>query len=322
MPIYSTDGPEGQGNLRRAGEALRRGELVAFPTETVYGLGANALDDTAVARIFAAKGRPSYNPLIVHVADAMAAKKLVASWPPEAVRLAKTFWPGPLSLVLPRQGIVAARVSAGLSTVAVRVPAHPVAQALLRAAAVPLAAPSANRFTELSPTRAAHVENALGDRVTMILDGGACDVGIESTVVDLSGNTPVLLRAGTISKAELEAVIGPIREAPPIDANAPRASPGMVPRHYAPRARLHCFQDIVEVTATAKSGAVLRSAALAVRFAEVLVLPDEALGFARGLYNALHTLDAVGCTDIWVQDVPDNAEWRGIRDRLARASHD
>lgn len=322
MPIFSCDGPQGEAVLQRAGEALRRGELVAFPTETVYGLGANALDDAAVARIFAAKGRPSFNPLIVHVADAAAARELVTAWPEAAARLAAAFWPGPLSLVLPRKDAVAARVSAGLDTVAVRAPAHPVAQALLRAAGVPLAAPSANRFTELSPTRAAHVEAALGDRVAMILDGGACTVGIESTVLDLSGPAPVLLRPGTLSKAELERAIGPIGEAAPVtDAEGPRASPGMVARHYAPRARLHFFGAGSAIRPAAHSGAVLWREDATGRCAEEILLPADAAGYARGLYDALHTLDAVGCTDIWIEDVPAGPDWRGVRDRLSRAGH-
>jgi L-threonylcarbamoyladenylate synthase len=307
--------------LERAGEALRRGELVAFPTETVYGQGANALDDEAVARIFAAKGRPSFNPLIVHVLDGAAAQELVTQWPDAAQKLTARFWPGPLSLVVPRRAIVPPRVCAGLDTVAVRAPAHPVARALLKAAGVPLAAPSANRFTELSPTRAAHVEAALGDRVSMILDGGACEVGIESTVLDLSGKAPVLLRPGTISKTELEAIIGSIADASTPSTDAPRASPGMVARHYAPRARLHLFTPGEPVEKRGRTGAILRDTPRAAEFDESIVLPRDAIGYARGLYDALHSLDAAGCDEVWIENVPDGEEWRGVRDRLARATH-
>ncbi|HEY0970121.1 MAG TPA: L-threonylcarbamoyladenylate synthase, partial [Gemmatimonadales bacterium] len=196
--------------LAHAASVLRRGGLVAFPTETVYGLGANALDSDAVARIYAAKGRPSFNPLIVHVADATAARTLATAWPEAAERLAAAFWPGPLTMVLPKQPRVTDLVTAGLPSVALRVPAHPVALALLRAAGIPIAAPSANRYTELSPTSAAHVERGLGDRVELILDAGPTRVGIESTVVDLTGERPVMLRPGIISADALAAVVGPL----------------------------------------------------------------------------------------------------------------
>ncbi|HEX5520066.1 MAG TPA: L-threonylcarbamoyladenylate synthase, partial [Longimicrobiaceae bacterium] len=214
--------------LARAAAVLRRGGLVAFPTETVYGLGANALDADAVRRIFAAKGRPSYNPLIAHVAGAAAARELVTAWPDAAEQLAAAFWPGPLTLVLPKRAIVPDVVTAGLDTVAVRVPAHPVAHALLAAAGLPVAAPSANRFTQLSPTTAAHVERALGDRVDLILDGGPTTVGIESTVIDLSGERPVLLRPGSIALDALERIVGPLERPAASAAEAPRPSPGML----------------------------------------------------------------------------------------------
>ena len=199
--------------LRVAAVALRHGGLVAFPTETVYGLGAHALDEAAVARIYAAKGRPSYNPLIVHVTDAEAAKALVADWPTNAALLARAFWPGPLTLVLPKRGIVPDAITAGLPSVAVRVPAHPVALALLREARIPIAAPSANRCTELSPTTAAHVVESLGDVVDLIVDGGPTTVGIESTVVDLSGPAPRVLRPGMISAAQIAEVVGRVDDA-------------------------------------------------------------------------------------------------------------
>jgi L-threonylcarbamoyladenylate synthase len=218
---------------------VRAGGLVAFPTETVYGLGADALDPAAVRRIFEAKGRPAFNPVIVHVADIEHAKRLTRRWPATATRLANHFWPGPLTLVLPKDISVPDIVTAGLDAVGIRVPAHPVALALIRAADIPVAAPSANRFTQLSPTTADHVAQALGDRVDILLDSGPAQVGIESTVVDLTGAVPRLLRPGMLSRAQLEAVVGPLRQddAEP-SGDAPRLSPGQVERHYAPRAAL------------------------------------------------------------------------------------
>src|SRR5581483_10612849 len=226
--------------MTRAAEALRGGGLVAFPTETVYGLGANALDAEAVARIFAAKGRPANNPLIVHVPDVAAARELVTDWPETAERLAERFWPGPLTLALPRRETIPDIVTAGGPTVAVRVPAHPVALALFRAAGVPVAAPSANRSGYLSPTRAEHVLAGLDGRIEMVLDAGPVPGGIESTVLDLTGDPPRLLRPGLVSPAELEAVIGPIRtaEPAPTGGDRPLPSPGMLSRHYAPRTPL------------------------------------------------------------------------------------
>jgi len=232
--------------IARAVGVLRAGGLVAFPTETVYGLGANALDADAVARIYAAKGRPAWNPVIAHVDGVSAARALTTSWPAAAQRLAHAFWPGPLTLVLPRAPHVPAIVSAGLDAVAVRVPSHPVALALLTAAGFPIAAPSANRFTQLSPTTAQHVVASLGNRVELVLDGGPSDVGIESTVCDLTGPVPTLLRPGMITRAQLERVLGRAvhvasqeialsLDGPGADDPAPR-SPGMAERHYAPRA--------------------------------------------------------------------------------------
>ena len=200
---------------------LRGGGLAAFPTETVYGLGANALDAAAVARIFAAKGRPANNPLIVHLADAAQVREIAADWPESASRLAERFWPGPLTLVLPRRDIVPDIVTARGPTVAVRVPAHPVAQALLRAAALPLAAPSANRSTELSPTRAEHVLRGLEGRIDLLLDGGPTAGGIESTVLDVTIMPPRLLRPGLIGVAQLEAVIGPLMRVLPRRSGSP-----------------------------------------------------------------------------------------------------
>jgi len=317
--------------IARAAAIVRSGGLVAFPTETVYGLGANALDQAAVVRIYQAKGRPAFNPLIAHVHDATAARQLVRDWPLAADRLARLFWPGPLTLVLPRTAIVPDVVTAGQDTVAVRIPAHPVALARLRAAGLPIAAPSADRFTELSPTRAAHVERALGDRVDLILDGGATTVGIESTVVDLSGSEPVLLRPGHISAAQLREVLGSlvIPEKDP-EGSAPRPAPGMLERHYAPRAELRPFAATEreaaarlagELTSQGRIVGALLLGPFPAPVAHPIPMPADAAGYARELYAALHALDARQCDVVFVEE-PDSAadEWAAIRDRLHRGA--
>lgn len=314
--------------LAPAAETLRRGGLVAFPTETVYGLGAHALDPAAVARIYAAKGRPGYNPLIVHVADVDAARALAGAWPAEADALAAAFWPGPLTLVLPKDTSVPDSVTAGLPSVALRVPAHPVAHALLRAAGVPVAAPSANRSTEVSPTTARHVARSLGDRVDVIVDGGPCPVGIESTVISLAGPVPTLLRPGTISVDDLRPVIGEVA-LPSADphATAARPSPGMMDRHYAPRAELRLFNDPARLPSDAANG---RTAALVMPDGraraelpsgmDVMEMPADPVLYAARLYSLLHELDDGGYARVWVQQPPDAPAWAGVRDRLRRAS--
>jgi L-threonylcarbamoyladenylate synthase len=316
-----------------AARVLRAGGLVAFPTETVYGLGAHALDAAAVQRIFAAKGRPSFNPLIAHVADVDGARALVRDWPEAAERLARAFWPGPLTFVLPKRAHVPDVLTAGLPAVAVRVPAHPVALALLRAADLPIAAPSANRFTELSPTAARHVAKALGDRVDVILDGGPTSVGIESTVVDLTGARPVLLRPGTVSASAIAEVLGamPDRPAAPIAGDAPRPAPGMVERHYAPRAAVWLFdpseRDAVAARLAREAGGARVGALLLAPWsaspapAMPVPMPDDPAGYAQRLYAALHELDDAECTIALVERPPDTPAWQGVRDRLARAAH-
>lgn len=315
--------------IDEAAAVLRRGGLVAFPTETVYGLGANALDAAAVAGIFAAKGRPSYNPLIVHVADEGAARALAREWPDIASRLARAFWPGPLTLVLRKREFIPDAVTAGLDSVALRVPAHPVALALLRAAQVPLAAPSANRSTELSPTTAQHVARSLGDRVELVLDGGPTSVGIESTVVDLRGTRPTILRPGVIGARELEPVIGGLGNREETRGEAPRPSPGMLDRHYAPRARLVLFAkadaeraaaEIHRVHAEGEQvGAVVISAELP-GVTDVLRMSHQPTEYAQRLYAALHELDERGVGVVFVERVPNGDEWDGVRDRLERAT--
>lgn len=322
--------------IRDAAQRLRAGELVAFPTETVYGLGSHALDANAVARIFAAKGRPAWNPVIVHVADVDSARALVTRWPVAAERLAITSWPGPLTLVMPRAAHVPDVVTGGADTVAVRIPSHPVALALLREAGIPIAAPSANRFTQLSPTRAEHVVSALGDRVDLILDGGPCDVGIESTVVDCTGETPVVLRTGLLDADTLAARLGaPVEVAARrvVADDALRASPGMVERHYAPRAEvwLATRADRAEIasglharrlaTPTVRVGAIARGTGWAPPDADVVErLPDDPAGYARGLYAALHAFDAAGCDIVVVDAPPSDGPWAGVHDRLTRAT--
>lgn len=326
----SADAPD-ESVIGRAADVIRRGGLVAFPTETVYGLGADALDERAVARIFEAKGRPSYNPLITHVPDLSAARRLSRTWPALADRLGEAFWPGPLTLIVPKADTIPDIVTAGLDSVGVRVPAHPVALALLRAADTPLAAPSANRFTEVSPTTAAHVERGLGDRVEMILDGGPTAVGIESTVLDLTGPRPVLLRPGSISLDALEAVAGPIERSGAVEGEAPRRSPGMVDKHYAPRGELVVFprarREEMRTAVDAAKGRGLVVGGLLLDTAppgldQVMMMPSDAAGYARELYAALHRLDGEGCDLIVVDDVPADPEWAGIRDRLQRAARD
>lgn len=309
-----------------AGGILAHGGLVAFPTETVYGLGANALDPAAVRRIFEAKGRPAWNPLIVHVAEVAQARALAAHWPEAAERLATAFWPGPLSLVVPRGPRVPDIVTGGLEAVALRMPAHPVALAIIRSAGVPIAAPSANRFTELSPTTADHVVQGLDGRIDAVVDGGATTVGIESTVVDLTTAVPTILRPGMITRAQMEAVLGvPMAmQDEAVEDGAPRVSPGMVARHYAPRGRVQL------VAAKAIAAAIEGARALGQRVGTLLYaapdngdvcvrLPQDAAGYALGLYDALHQLDAAGADVIVIEMVPDDPAWDGIRDRLQRA---
>ncbi|MQA92077.1 MAG: threonylcarbamoyl-AMP synthase [Gemmatimonas sp.] len=317
--------------IAHAARILRSGGLVAFPTETVYGLGANALDPEAVGRIFTAKGRPSFNPLIVHCADLASARALAAKWPPEAERLGRTFWPGPLTLVVPKRGRVPAIVTSGRSTVALRVPRHPVAAALLTEAGVPIAAPSANPSAQLSPTRAEHVLKALGGRVDLVLDAGEAPVGIESTVVDLSETDPVLLRPGMVDASQLEEVLGRELLTPVAPSGeGARPSPGMLDRHYAPRARLVLLgadgaDRLAGETRKAKAaGKIVGALLLDVQpdpWIDVLVrMPFDPDAYARVLYDTLHRLDDTGCEVVFVESVPGDGRWAAVRDRLARAA--
>jgi L-threonylcarbamoyladenylate synthase len=293
--------------LERAAEIIRSGGLVAFPTETVYGLGANALDTDAVARIYEAKGRPFASPLIVHVLDEVAARALASEWPKQAQQLAQRFWPGPLTLVLRKAETVPDLVTAGLDSVGIRVPANPVALALIRAAGVPIAAPSANLFTHLSPTTAQHVESGLGTRVDMILDGGATTVGIESTVVSLRRTPPSILRPGMISQSELQAATGIAwqREVDRTRISDGAESPGQQPRHYAPRTPFYVLGPGMD----RPSGR-----------GRIIELPADRESYAHQLYAELHRADQQGWDWIAVLRPPDTAEWSGILDRLKRAA--
>lgn len=301
--------------IARAAALLRAGELVAFPTETVYGLGANALDPAAVDRIFAAKGRPETSPLIVHVASVEMARELALEWSDKAERLAREFWPGPLTLVVRKRPEIPDRVTAGLDTVGLRMPSHPVALELIRAAGVPVAAPSANRFGELSPTTAEHVRSGLGDAVVMVLDGGPATVGIESTVLSLAGAEAILLRPGMVSQADIEAEIGTV-----VVAGAPtggsHASPGLHPRHYSPRTPM-LLVDQGRVPESGR-GALLWNRESGVA-AKTVRMPDHPDAYAAALYATLHALDGEGWDWIAVERPPDEPRWAAVLDRLTRA---
>lgn len=302
--------------LGLAAALIRAGELVAFPTETVYGLGANALDPSAIEKIYAAKGRPAGSPLIVHVDSIPMARGLVREWPERAELLARRFWPGPLTLVLPKQPRVPDRLTAGLDTVGIRMPAHPIALALIREAGLPIAAPSANRFTELSPTTAQHVRETMGDRVAMVLDGGRTTVGIESTVLSLAGPGAVLLRPGMVTQPEIEAIIGPVcvsRTA----VGAPHSSPGMHPRHYSPRTPLVLVEGGQLPSSGLGAYLWIRRTADAAR---VIRMPDQPRAYAAVLYETLHQADAQGWDWIAVEKPPRESPWAAIRDRLERAA--
>jgi L-threonylcarbamoyladenylate synthase len=313
---------------RRAGEiaaavaALRRGELVGLPTETVYGLAADAANPAAVARIFALKGRPADHPLIVHLDSAAQLAQWCAHVPAQAEALAAAFWPGPLTMILPRAAWVPDAVTGGQDTVGLRCPAHPLALAVLQAFGGGLAAPSANRFGRISPTRAAHVRDEFGDRLPIVLDGGDCAIGIESTIVDLSGAVPRILRPGRISRTAIEGVIGLVRAGG--DASSPRAS-GTLEAHYAPRtpmlllSRGPLLREAREQSALGKRPGLLLLGAL----------PDDAAGralpalpdaYAQGLYASLRALDAEGHQVLLVERPPDAPEWTAVLDRLRRAT--
>jgi L-threonylcarbamoyladenylate synthase len=320
----------GEDVIQRAAAVIRAGGLVAFPTETVYGLGSNALDAKAVERIFAAKGRPTRNPIIVHVLGASAGRELAAAWPSAAGRLADRYWPGPLTLVLPRTDRVPDAVTAGGPTVALRAPAHPVAQALLGASGVPIAAPSANRSTRLSPTRAEHVLAGLDGLIDLVLDGGPTAGGLESTVIDVTDDPPRLLRPGLVPPAEIARVVGALDMAASVApaGDAVLRSPGTMSRHYAPGTAVECHEGpaIDRVAGLCRQG--LRVAWIpwgnapieSLRGATIVVLPPDASAYGAELYAVLHDLDAQGLDRIVVELPPVADDWLAVRDRLLRAS--
>jgi L-threonylcarbamoyladenylate synthase len=337
MTLAPSDDPRATGcaadvpqpDIERAADTLARGELVAFPTETVYGLGANAEDDAAVARIFAAKGRPSDHPLIVHVASAEAAARFCAGQAPgvAAERLMAAFWPGPLTLIVPRDPVRAAAAAAGQRSIGLRMPSHPVALALLRAAAsrgvLGVAAPSANRFGRVSPTTAAHVRAEFGPGL-IVLDGGPCEVGIESAIVDLSSGAPTLLRPGQIARARIEQVLGqPLAEP---GAHSPRAS-GTLESHYAPAARVHVLASaaLCERVQAPPTPELAHAVGVYSRLAPAAgwlhrPMPEDADAAAQELYAALRWFDQRDVATLWVEQLPSDARWEGVRDRLTRAA--
>lgn len=327
--------------IGRAAACLRAGGLVAFPTETVYGLGVHALDRVAVARLFQAKGRPASDPLIVHVSSALQARALSATFPPTADRLAARFWPGPLTLVLPKSAVVPDEVTAGLSSVALRVPSHPVALALLVAAGVPVAAPSANLFSRPSPTRAAHVLADLEGRIEMVLDGGATPVGVESSVVDLSTDVPRLLRPGGVSREALVAALGgmPLDDAGPV-RSGPQLSPGLLERHYSPRAPVTTYEGQAPRVLERMRRDAMAALVDGQRVGLLIFDEDATLGQMPGilvarsmgpstdleavaaqLYAALRDLDGSG-SDVILAHGFDDVRGLGaaLRDRLRRAA--
>lgn len=320
--LRALSGPEDPA-IAEAAALLRRGRLVAFPTETVYGLGADGLDPEAVARIYAAKGRPATNPVILHVEGPEAARPLAACWPEVASALAARFWPGPLTLVLPASDLVPSIVRAGGSSVALRCPAHPVALALIRAAGRPLAAPSANRSQHLSPTLARHVASSLGEAVDLILDGGPTAAGLESTILDLCVEPPRILRPGPIPPAELAALVGPIDLwEGAVQAGERQAAPGMAERHYSPRARLELVEPGAGLAGPDPRAAYIALGALPdlPTGTRAILLPRAAEAVGARLYALLHELDDEGFERIVMERPPEGEAWLAVQDRLRRAS--
>jgi L-threonylcarbamoyladenylate synthase len=331
--LLSTHTPElFQKAVQRAVESLRAGEVVALPTETVYGLAANAFDGKAVAKIFRIKGRPAHNPVIVHIAGMEMAKHCVKCWPEPADKLARSFWPGPLTLVLPRAEIIPDVVTAGGSTAGIRWPSHPFMQAVIRECGFPLAAPSANLSERLSPTNAEHVRAQLDGIIPLIVDGGQSQIGIESTVLDLTVSPPAILRPGMIHAESLAAVIGEVQDAEcGLGSEEQLRSPGLSKRHYAPKAKLLVvnWRDAADLKSqisnlkfVARDVQVIAHAKIpsGEHFGGVSVIPHDAEAFARALYAELHRCDEAGAKWIVVEAPPELPEWSAIADRLRRAA--
>ena len=316
--------------VERAAELLRAGQVVALPTETVYGLAANAFDARAVARIYELKGRPAHNPIIVHVASLEMTRRCVATWPPLAEKLARGFWPGPLTIVLPRAPEVPDIVTAGGPTVGVRWPSHPLIQAVIRRCGFPLAAPSANPANRLSPTNAEHVRGYFVNQIPLIVDGGQCQVGIESTVLDLSVSPPHLLRPGMIHEQALLAVTGKLALEEHHRLSVLK-SPGLLRKHYSPKARLAVLSWGEDADLKAQSAKfnvnvseihVIAHSRIpsGLGFGRVSVIPHDPAAFARAIYAELHRCDETGAALILVEALPETDEWRAIADRLKRAA--
>jgi L-threonylcarbamoyladenylate synthase len=318
--------------VKRAAKLLRAGEIVALPTETVYGLAANAFDEKAVAKIFQIKGRPANNPIIVHVASLEMAGRCVKDWPNNADQLARAFWPGPLTLVLPRAKEIPDNVTAGGATVGVRWPSHPLIQAVIRECGFPLAAPSANLSGRISPTSAEHVRKQLGGKILLIVDGGPSQVGIESTVLDLTVSPPQVLRPGMIHAESLAAVVGKAQnEKAEVRAGAHLRSPGLLKKHYAPKAKLVVLNwqndaglnsqlSILNPQPSTCHVIAHTHIPSVENFARVSVIPHDAEAFARAIYAELHRCDEAGAELIVVEAPPALPEWSGIADRLKRAT--
>ena len=318
--------------VEQAAAHIRAGELVAFPTETVYGLGADASNDVAVAKIFAAKGRPADHPLIVHIASSKQVSDYASNVPPFAERLIAAFWPGPLTVILPRKPGVATAAAGGQNSIGLRCPAHPLALEFLKACDTGVAGPSANKFGRVSPTTAQHVAQEFADvagAALMVLDGGPCSVGIESSIVDCTRSAPVLLRPGVLTRAELSAACGqPVLSADEVTADhAPRA-PGTLESHYAPHAKVRLMDAKAIQTALDLLGAdaahiaVYARSIVRIKSSQVLYrrMPDDALATAEQLFAVLRDFDAQGVKLIWIEPVPEATAWDGVRDRLARAA--
>jgi L-threonylcarbamoyladenylate synthase len=314
-------------SIEKAVQLLREGRLVAFPTETVYGLGADASSADAVKRVFTAKGRPPTNPLIVHVADIEAAKRYTTAWSDAAQTLAAAWWPGPLTLVLPKHPSIVDEATAGLQTVGIRVPDHPLALKLLQAFGGAVAAPSANRSNHVSPTTAEHVRKELGDAVDLVLDGGPCAVGIESTVLDLTGEVPTILRPGGVSQKQIEFIVGPIKvREGQATAEVPGNSPGQLPVHYAPRTRAIRFttaqRGLIHPQTNAQSNGIVVLSPLQIfkKWGPIIAMPNDPAQYAKHIYAVLRELDDMNLHTIYVELPPDKPEWAAIRDRLCRAT--
>jgi len=310
-------------DIKKAAQLLRDGQLVAIPTETVYGLAANALDADAVLRIFEAKGRPKFDPLIMHLHDAEAVRAHVCDIPPQAELLMEAFWPGPLTLVLPKKDHVPDLVTSGLDTVAVRVPAHPLTQELLRSVSFPLAAPSANLFGHVSPTTAQHVNDQLGDRIAYILDGGHTDIGLESTIVGFEGGRPVIYRLGGLGVEDIERVIGPVQLV--LNQSSDPKAPGMLKSHYAPRIPLHLGSPSkllahLEGSRIGFLGFNLPLREMTGERQRILSPNGDLKEAAHNLFAHLRELEAMGLDAIIADEAPDTGLGRAINDRLRRAA--